>query len=125
MRRTLLQYFVIACLLVPATAKAEDPLVFQFSFGSRPTDTGLGRLYAPAGITTDADGNVYVADNEFVKKFTPAGVFISAFGGSGTANRQFRALVDVAVDATGTIYTTEATGARIQVFTSAGSYLRN
>lgn len=124
MRRTLLQCFVIACVLVPATAQAEDPLVFQFSFGSRPTDLGQGRLVGPSGITTDSEGYVYVTDNALVKKYSPSGVFLSAFGGSGTGDGQFLGLDDVAIDASGTIYTTENQGARIQVFNSAGTYLR-
>ena len=57
------------------------------SFGS-----GDGEFFCPNGVTTDADGNVYVADscNHRVQKFTGAGMFLTKWGSSGTGSGEVR-----------------------------------
>jgi len=46
-----------------------------------------GQFHEPAGMDTDADGNVYVADrtNSRIQEFAPSGAFVRAFGFGVTA----------------------------------------
>ena len=49
---------------------------------------GESLLEDPVGITIDRSGNIYVADNAQVKKFTADGVFIETFGKGFFANNK-------------------------------------
>jgi serine/threonine protein kinase, bacterial len=80
------------------------------------------------GITVDAGGNVYVADqyNHSIRKITPAGVVSTFAGGtqgyldgSGTV-AQFSFPSNVAVDAADNIYVADAGNRRIRKITPAG-----
>ena len=83
----------------------------------------------PSGVTTDAAGNVYVADidNHKIRKITPAGVVSTLAGsgiygfadGIGTAS-QFRFPVGVATDAAGNVYVADTDNQRIRKITPAG-----
>jgi len=92
--------------------------------------TGSGASFsAPTGIDVDASGNVYVADktNNLVRKITPAGV-VTTLAGSGTASSvdgtgtaaTFNAPDGLAVDPSGNVYVSEATGNKIRMITPAG-----
>ncbi|RZJ09683.1 MAG: hypothetical protein EOO54_22005, partial [Haliea sp.] len=69
------------------------------------------RFSAPARLTLDASGNLYVADNGGVRKVTPAGVVTTVRDG---------ATLLVAVDSAGNLYT-NASDASIQRTTPAGA----
>ncbi len=63
----------------------------------------------PYGLATDADGNVYVADegNKMIRKITPAGDVTTIAGNAGA---QFTAPYGVAVTAGGKVYFSDADG---------------
>jgi len=82
----------------------------------------------PYGVTTDADGNFYVADkdNHKIRKVTPAGVVTTLAGstsgstdGTGT-EAQFNGPYSVATDANNNVYVADASNSTIRKVTSAG-----
>ncbi|MFN3587967.1 MAG: hypothetical protein ACK4UP_01210, partial [Spirosomataceae bacterium] len=86
------------------------------------------RFDEPVGVTTDPDGNVYVADrlNHRIRKITPAGVVTTIAGSTagfadGTGiNAQFSSPNGVTTDAQGNIYVSERDNHRIRKITPAG-----
>jgi sugar lactone lactonase YvrE len=94
---------------------------------------GLGsiaRFRMPAGITLDAAGNLYVADqgNHTIRKITPAGLVTTLAGrplvadtldGTGS-NARFEQPAAVAVDAAGNVYVTDQENRMIRKVTPAG-----
>lgn len=58
-----------------------------------------------------------------VWKYGATGSLITVFGGTGTANGQMRAPVDIAIDPAGNVYVAELTGQRVQKFTSTGVFI--
>ncbi len=70
------------------------------------------------GITTDRNGNIYVADSEQkrVLKFDPDGTFLTSVGSYGVSPLQFRAPVDMVLDDDGRLYVVDAELDRVTVF---------
>ena len=81
----------------------------------------------PTGVAVDPSGTVYVADNQRIRKITPAGV-VTTLAGSGVAGfadgtgsaAQFNYPRGVAVDSSGTVYVADRYNNRIRKITSAG-----
>ena len=83
----------------------------------------------PVGITVDASGNVYVADesNHCIRKITPTGV-VTTLAGNGSegfvdgvgTTAQFHYPYGVAVDASDNVYVSDRFNLRIRKITSAG-----
>ena len=94
---------------------------------------GIGaaaRFYILSGIATDANGNVYVADNgnHNIRKITSAGVVTTLAGTAGTrgssdgtaAAARFDSPLGVATDASGNVYVADQNNHIIRKITPAG-----
>jgi NHL repeat len=68
-----------------------------FQFGSQ--GTGNGQFEGPAGIASDAAGNLFLTDvgNNRIEKFDISGTYLSQFGTSGSGNGQFAAPYGIAI----------------------------
>lgn len=89
------------------------------------------KLNYPTGVAVDKAGNVYIADanNNKVRKVSTTGV-ITTIAGNGTSGfsgdggaataAQLKYPTNVAVDASGNVYITDANNARIRKVTPAG-----
>lgn len=79
----------------------------------------------PEGIGLDKFDNIYVANTGCARidKFDSEGNFLSRFGSSGSADGQFFAAWDVAIDGEGNIFVGESNNLRIQKFDSSGNFL--
>jgi DNA-binding beta-propeller fold protein YncE len=98
--------------------------------------TGDGEFDFPGGLAISSAGQLYVADqtNRRIQVFDLNGKFLRKWGEYGTRPGQFgggsspRSRVGgpqfVALDSKGNVYTTEASPARVQVFTADGKFLR-
>lgn len=96
-----------------------------------------GQFNLPYGITTDAQGNLWVADgfNGRVQSFDGNGNYRSSFGSVGTAPGQFLVVTSVNVDANGNLLVTstssdpqdgtlaDANNQWVSHFTSTGGFI--
>lgn len=98
-----------AILLAPGVALAQD--------ASAPSPP------APAGLTVDSDGDVYVTDYTYdrVVKFGPDGSVLQQWGSSGNGSGQFDAPFGISVDEHGFVYVVDQLNNRIQKFGADGS----
>jgi DNA-binding beta-propeller fold protein YncE len=103
---------------------AQAPPVYLTQWGS----FGFlnGQFNDPTGVTTDAAGNVYVADsgNNRIQKFSGTGTYLTAWGGQGSQDGQFQGPYRVAADGAGNIYVTDSDNL-LQKFTSTGGFVAN
>ncbi len=79
-------------------------------------------------ITTDANGNVYIAryngsSLSKIEKYSPDGTFLFSFGSVGSGNGQFFNIEDMEIDANGKIYIADINNKRVQVFDAMGNFL--
>jgi len=102
--------------------------------GSKGTNDATGaaaHFAAPAGVTVDSGGNVYIIDSEAstLRKITSAGVVTTLAGaaysngstnGAGTTVARFNTPFDLAVDSAGNIYVSDHGNHMIRKVTSAG-----
>jgi tripartite motif-containing protein 71 len=101
------------------------------------TDTDLGRTQVfthegtfvtqwttqAYGIAVDAAGNVFVTENNGVRKYTSSGAELAHWGTSGTQPGQFNAPFGIAVDASGNVYVADTRNSRVQAFTGSGAFI--
>jgi sugar lactone lactonase YvrE len=81
----------------------------------------------PQGMAVDASGNIYVGENAYVRKITPAGV-VSTLAGDGTAGyadgtgagARFYDASGLVVDASGNVYVADYANYAIRKITPAG-----
>ncbi len=83
----------------------------------------------PAGLTIDADGNLFLADtdNQRVRKITPAGEVstiagngIAGFADGAAADAQFNLTWDVSVASDGVLYVADYQNHRVRMITTDG-----
>ena len=79
----------------------------------------------PSDVSVSGDGRIHVVDgvNNRIKIFNPAGKFISAFGGKGSADGQFRQPLGIDIDGANRIYIADSGNHRIQIFEPGGKFL--
>jgi tripartite motif-containing protein 71 len=83
------------------------------------TGSKLGKLNAPAQITLDPAGNLWVADrgNNRVQQFGPAGERLLTLGARGIGDGQFIHPTGVSVDCNGKLTVTDTDNNRVQTLT--------
>jgi uncharacterized protein (TIGR03663 family) len=86
---------------------------------------GAGELSGPRGMTTDAQGNVYVADalNHRVVVFDTTGAVVRTFGTKGGGDGQLYEPSGVSVDADGNVYVADTWNARITKWSADGTWI--
>jgi len=102
-----------------------------------PASSTNGQFNAPRYIAFASNGNFWVSDtaNNRLEEFTPSGTFVmgigagyngvsGSIGSSGGAKGQFNAPSGIAVDPYGNLWVVEASGQRVQEFTSNGVFIR-
>lgn len=89
-----------------------------------------GTEFSPSGIAVDKNGNVYTTDGR-VQVFTNTGTLLRTWGdycniytGNGTCDGGFNLAYGIAVDINENVYVVDHYNDRVQVFTSAGMFLR-
>lgn len=90
-------------------------------WGEENSPAGTGRFFEPSGLTTDPQGNVYVADthHDVVQKLSPTGQLLAVFDLPGpNANP-----TDVSLDSQGNLYVTDAANSRIVKLAPTGEVL--
>lgn len=95
---------------------------FLLSFGR--SGEGPGEFNTPRDVSSDAEGNIYVADarNNRIQKFGPDGAFVAAWGGWGSHQGLFA--TPMSVELAGThLYVCDLTNHRIQVLTTDGAFV--
>src|SRR6185437_6757200 len=102
----------------------------QYSFVGKWGSKGVGHgsFAQPAGITTDSNDNIYVADlgnaETAVQKFTSNGTFLTSWGSTGLSDGQFINPSGIGVDSKSNIYVADyGENNRVQKFDSNGNFI--
>ena len=87
-----------------------------------------GQFRQPTDVTWDTQGNIFISDgyiNSRIAKFDKNGDWVKSWGEPGsTKPGEFNTPHSIAADAQGNIYVADRGNARIQVFDSNGTFLR-
>jgi RHS repeat-associated protein len=96
---------------------------FGKAFGSY--GSGSSQFNEPEYVTTDASGNVWVADsfNHRIQEFTGEGSFVRQFGQQGSGLSQFADPAAVAIDHKKNVWVADAGNNRLEEFGPEGRFL--
>ena len=99
------------------------------SFGSRASRKGSnnGEFDLHYDVSTDAEGNVYVADknNHRIQVFTVDGVYLRQFGKKGEGEGELKEPVSVAIDSHNVVYVGEYGNNRVSIFSTDGEFIKS
>jgi streptogramin lyase len=125
--------FVSTRPLLPGTASGGLVTTLAGAAGISGSSDGTGSsasFKSPAGVATDVDGNVYVADtdNHIIRKITPAGIVTTLAGSPGTAGSddgpgaaaRFNFPGGVATDGAGNVYVADTLNSTVRKISAAG-----
>jgi DNA-binding beta-propeller fold protein YncE len=100
---------------------AATPPSYDFTIGP----SAVPGLKNPQAVAVAPSGDVYVADtgNQRIVKFSPAGSFLSAWGGAGDGASQFASPSSIAIDSAGHVYVLDSGTELIQKFSGEGAFL--
>ncbi len=78
----------------------------------------------PSGVTVDNNNNLYIIDTSSikVKKYSPEGKYMKAFGQAGREFRKLKIPGGIAVDSKGNLYVTDAKTHGVLLFSATGKY---
>ena len=110
---------------LPSGAVPPTP-VYIGTFGSK--GSGNGQVNSPTNVTSDAEGDVWVADtaNNRIEEFSPTRTFMRAIGTAGSGEGQFSSPSGVAVSkTTGNLYVSDRGNSRVEEFSSSGGFIRS
>lgn len=135
------QTYYVNQTITPLSPTSSGSDIPPFQFGQAITFSGAGNaghadggpttasFTQPAGVATDASGNVYVADylNNLIRKVSPDGSVVTIAGsGQGTfadgtgADASFSKPSSVVLDAAGNLYVADSFNHRIRKITPGG-----
>jgi sugar lactone lactonase YvrE len=81
-----------------------------------PADAGLLIAFGP-------DGSIYVTEGVYVRKYDRDRMFVTAWGGTGSGDGQFRNATGLSVDAAGNVYVCDEIRSDVQKFDADGRFL--
>jgi DNA-binding beta-propeller fold protein YncE len=108
--------------------------VFGANGGDGTPGSGPGEFFEPRGLSSDAAGNIYVAEmvNHRVQVIDNEGRFLRAWGKGGMGGLEqvgygfgeFRLPYQTAIDDKGRVWVTDTDNERVQVFTGDGHFVK-
>ena len=107
---------IIALVLSVPGHSAEKKLAFRFLFSFGEKGERPGQFNRPLGVSSDAYGNIYVADtgNNRMQQFDANGRLVAFVGGFGWENEQFQMPMDIFVYNSLDIYLADYENSRIE-----------
>jgi len=86
---------------------------------------GQGEFDEPRGLSTDAEGNLYVADskNHRIQKLRADGTVLATWGGEGNEPGKFKDPCGIAVGSDNHVYVADTWNHRVQKFDTSGKFL--
>jgi outer membrane protein assembly factor BamB len=85
--------------------------------------SGEGRFRDAAYMAIDANDTLWIAADNRVVALSSDGAFLHEFGSTGDEPGMFDGSIDVAVDASGTVYVADLNNGRVQAFDAIGQVL--
>jgi len=88
---------------------------------------GTEHFNQPTDVAVEQDGSFYVSDgygNSRIIKFSPSGKYLFEWGAKGKKPGEFNVPHGITIDANSNVYVADRENSRIQVFDSAGKFLK-